>query len=46
MIRCKDGEECCKKCDNEGYLIPANKCESKLNGNPGCPLPLCVPKGT
>ena len=39
-----DGEECCKTCDDQGNLIPANYCQSKLNGNHGCPVPLCIPK--
>ena len=45
-IQCQTGEECCKTCNEQGNLVPASHCESNLNGNPGCPMPLCVPKGT
>ena len=42
---CPLGSECCMTCDGEGQLIESGQCESTLNGNPGCPLINCRPKG-
>ena len=42
---CNYGEDCCMTCDENGKMIESGECESTLNGNPGCPMVICLPEG-
>ena len=46
-IQCMFNEECCMTCNNQGQLVPANRCAHIADHNhPGCPQPFCVAPGT
>ena len=42
---CPFGSECCMTCDENGKMVESGECESRMNGNPGCPLVDCLPIG-
>ena len=42
---CGFGEECCMTCDENGQSVESGECQSRINGNPGCPMVDCLPVG-